>query len=179
MPDHLKRRWENFASNLYQISNVSIPRWFGITSNTLGFELHGFSDASQEAIAAVIYLRVLNDVGEARVTIAAAKTKVAPLKHTTIPRLELSAAVLSVKLAIAIKNSLDVTNLPIHMWTDSTVALAWIKGHPSRWKDFVRNRVTFIQELPDSRWHHVSGKENPADLALRGVPPQRLLQETL
>ncbi|XP_011689996.1 PREDICTED: uncharacterized protein LOC105451327 [Wasmannia auropunctata] len=64
-----------------------------------------------------------------------------------------------------------------HLWTDSTVALTWIKSHPSRWKEFVRNRVAFIQELSNSRWHHVSGKENPADVASRGTSPLLLQQD--
>ena len=105
----------------------------------LGLEIHGFSDASQDAIAAVIYLRVINDLDRARVTLAVAKTKVAPLKRMTIPRLELSAAVFLVKLVINLIKSLHTDRAPIHLWTDSTIALTWIKGHPSRWKDFVRN----------------------------------------
>ncbi|KMQ88303.1 gag-pol polyprotein precursor [Lasius niger] len=150
LPSHLQTRWEEFIRSLPQVANISMPRWLGISPQMLGLEIHGFSDASQDAIAAVIYLRVINDLDLARVTLAVAKTK-----------------------------SLHTDRIPLHLWTDSTIALTWIKGHPSRWKDFVRNRVSFIQELSNSRWHHVSGKENPADLASRGISPQQLQDESL
>lgn len=145
----------------------------------MAIEIHGFADASQHALAAVIYLRVLTELDDVRVSLVSAKTKVAPLKHVTIPRLELSAAVLLVRQVHQLRETLDYPHAPIHLWTDSTVALTWIKGHPSRWKDFVRNRVTFIQEFSNARWHHVSGKENPADLASRGVPPHLLQHQAL
>jgi len=55
---------------------------------------------------------------------------------------------------------------PVHLWTDSTVALAWIRSDPSRWREFIGNRVSLIQELlPRAVWHHVAGEENPADVA--------------
>lgn len=59
--------------------------------------------------------------------------------------LELSAVVLLVKLIL--RSNLNANNVPIHLWTDSTVTLTWIKGHPLRWKDFAWNRVLFSQEL--------------------------------
>lgn len=179
LPEDLKSRWTNYVTLLNGVSHISIPRWFGISSSNLAVEVHGFADASQSALAAVVYLRVLNDNEDAQVKMICAKTKVAPLKRLTIPRLELSAAALLVRQVKKIREVLDLNQAPIHLWTDSTVALTWIKGHPSRWKDFVRNRVSFIQELSNSRWHHVAGKENPADLASRGVNPQRLQLEEL
>ncbi|XP_029178506.1 uncharacterized protein LOC114946224 [Nylanderia fulva] len=174
LPENLKSRWINFTQQLENVTTISIPRWVGITTSSLAIELHGFSDASQNAIAAVVYLRVINEFDDIYVTLISAKTKVAPLKRMTIPRLELSAAVILVRLVFKIRNVLQIHHTSTHLWTDSTVALTWIKGHPSRWKDFVQNRVSFIQELSNSRWHHVSGTENPADLASRGIPPHSL-----
>lgn len=69
---------------------------------------------------------------------------------------------------------LELHQVSIHLWTDSSVALTWIKSHPSCWKDFVRTRVSFIQELSNSRWHYIAGKNNPADLASQGTWPHRL-----
>ncbi|XP_067216965.1 uncharacterized protein [Linepithema humile] len=179
LPENLKSRWTSYVAQLEYVSRLSIPRWFGTSVSNLAVEVHGFADASQSAIAAVVYLRVHSDIDDAQIQLICSKTKVAPLKRMTIPRLELSAAVLLVRQALKIREVLELQTAPIHLWTDSTVALTWIKSHPSRWKDFVRNRVSFIQELSNSRWHHVSGKENPADLASRGVTPQRLQQEEL
>ncbi|XP_025995450.1 uncharacterized protein LOC113004946 [Solenopsis invicta] len=174
----LRPRWNDFTQQLEEMPTIVIPRWFGTDSRSSDIELHGFSDASQVAIAAVVYLRVTSPVG-IRVSVITAKAKVAPLKRPTIPRLELSAAVLLVKQILKIRETLDLTRAPTHLWSDSAVALAWIKSHPSRWKEFVKNCVAFIQECPDTHWHHISGKENPADLASRGVSLFRLKHEEL
>ncbi|XP_029167976.1 uncharacterized protein LOC114938272 [Nylanderia fulva] len=179
LPEDLKSRWTSYVAQLTCISRLAISRWFGTSASNLAVEVHGFADASQSALAAVVYLRVLSDIDDAQIKLICSKTKVAPLKRMTIPRLELSAAVLLVRQVLKIREVLELQTAPTHLWTDSTVALTWIKSHPSRWKDFVRNRVSFIQELSNSRWHHVSGKENPADLASRGVTPQRLQQNEL
>ncbi|XP_018314710.1 uncharacterized protein [Mycetomoellerius zeteki] len=95
----------------------------------------------------------------------------------TIPRLELAGAVLVTKL---VKHLLQVFNqysISVYLWTDSTVAYTWIINHPSRWKDFVHNRVCYIQEaLPQAQWGLVSGRENPADLATRGLTLMQLAE---
>lgn len=58
----------------------------------------------------------------------------------------------------------------IHFWSDSEIALCWIKGPPNKWKTFVANRVSEIQNLTDiNNWHHVSSSSNPADLVSRGT----------
>lgn len=163
LPEPFKSRWQNLLDQFEDAAALSIPRWFGTTTSNLAIEIHGFADASQGALAAAVYLRVLNDIDDLHVCLVSAKTKVAPLKRMSIPRLELSAAVLLVCHVRKINDTLNVLHAPVHLWTDSTVALAWIKSHPSRWKDFVRNRVAFIQELPNSTWRHVSSKDNPAD----------------
>ncbi|XP_018397720.1 PREDICTED: uncharacterized protein LOC108775764 [Cyphomyrmex costatus] len=178
LPDDLKSQWIDFLEQFKNLSVISIPPWFGTSSDTLDVQLHGFSDVSQHALAATVYIRVVSP-SDTRVTLVSAKTKVTPLKRVTIPRLELSAAVLLVKLIRKVRDVLDLNRSISYLWTDSTVTLAWIKSHPSRWKEFVQHRVSFIQELSNSSWHHIAGKENPADLASRGVSPQRLQQERL
>uniref|UniRef100_A0ABD2W2Z8 Integrase zinc-binding domain-containing protein n=1 Tax=Trichogramma kaykai TaxID=54128 RepID=A0ABD2W2Z8_9HYME len=104
-----------------------------------------------------------------------AKTKLAPIKVQTIPRLELFAATLFTRLA---RNFLDKLRHPparIFCWTNSSVVFEWIKGHPSRWPTFVANRVNEIQTtLPDARWRHVRTEDNPADCATRGLTPREL-----
>ncbi|XP_029158737.1 uncharacterized protein LOC114931013, partial [Nylanderia fulva] len=70
---------------------------------------------------------------------------------------------------------------PLHLWSDSTVTLGWIRGHPSSWVTYdVANRVSEIQTLtPDAHWHHVPGRENPADCASRGLYPSELVDHSL
>ncbi|XP_063981081.1 uncharacterized protein LOC135164553 [Diachasmimorpha longicaudata] len=115
-------------------------------------------------MGAAVYIRVDNHQSEPSVILVSAKTKVAPLKKMTIPRLELTAAVILTNLVIYIRKMLEKENLQLFLWSDSTVALTWINGHPSRWKDFVQNRVIKIQNsLPAAEWKHIRGVENPAD----------------
>ncbi|XP_070159689.1 uncharacterized protein [Polyergus mexicanus] len=134
-------------------------------------ELHGFSDASQLAMAAAVYIKVTHHMTEPIITLVCAKTKVAPLKRLTIPRLELTAAVLLPRLISYVQRTLELAEIPIYLWTDSSVSLTWINSHPSRWKDFVRNRVAAIQErVPQGHWRFIPGKENPAD----GIPQSSL-----
>ncbi|XP_011859699.1 PREDICTED: uncharacterized protein LOC105557140 [Vollenhovia emeryi] len=169
LPPPLSAEWINFLQDLQEISSLTFPRWLGSTSDTK-LEIHGFCDASQRAMAAVVYLRATSPDGNTKVTLVCAKTKVAPLKRLTIPRLELAGAVLLTKLTTQVIQVLELQSAPIYLWTDSSVTYTWISQHPSKWKEFVQNRVCFIQEtLPHALWKFVSGKENPADLATRGL----------
>lgn len=97
----------------------------------------------------------------------------------TIPRLELSAAVLLTNLVSLVLLILDLRQVPVFLWTDSAVVFTWINNHPSRWKEYVYNRVCYIQEtLPRAVWKCIPGKENPADCATRGLTPFQLLNHT-
>ncbi|XP_032673063.1 uncharacterized protein LOC116844967 [Odontomachus brunneus] len=146
----------------------------------ISVELHGFSDASNLAMAAAVYLRVTSSESLTTTQLVCAKTKVAPLKRLTIPRLELTAALLLVRLMTHVKRALEFSEIPVFLWTDSSVTLMWISLHPSRWKDFVRNRVTLIQELSSAQsWRFVSDKENPADCASKGLRADQLTQHSL
>ncbi|XP_076294560.1 uncharacterized protein LOC143215865 [Lasioglossum baleicum] len=176
LPAEFSRRWEQFCSDLTEIRRLTLTRWVGQLDPDRGIELHGFADASTHAMGVAIYMRVRNDDDTFRVTLLSAKSRVAPIKPITIPRLELSAALLLAKQVAHIRAALDIETIPTHLWTDSSVALAWIRSPPSRWKDFVRNRVADIHRLaPHAYWHHVPGTCNPADLASRGVSPLVLL----
>ncbi|XP_043464499.1 uncharacterized protein LOC122499957 [Leptopilina heterotoma] len=76
--------------------------------------------------------------------------------------------------------ALHLPDHEIYLWTDSNVALSWIQSHPSRWKDFVRNRVHFIQDgVPHAKWKLVPGKQNPADCASRGLTSSQLINHPL
>ncbi|XP_011687412.1 PREDICTED: uncharacterized protein LOC105449728 [Wasmannia auropunctata] len=167
-------RWKLFVKGLQDLPTLEFPRWLGLKSNQT-FKLHGFADASPHAYAAVVFCRSISDNGIANTHLICSKAKVAPLKCMTIPRLELAGAALVTKLVKHLLNLLDRDHVPIYLWTDSTVVYTWITNHPSRWKDFVHNRVCYIQEsLPQAQWRFVSGLENPADLATRGLTPIQL-----
>ncbi|XP_034936335.1 uncharacterized protein [Chelonus insularis] len=179
IPTHLETKWKNIRQELTCVSEISIPRWLNTLSSS-SVQLHGFSDASQLAMAAVIYIRSIGPDNKIHSTLVCSKTRVAPLKKLSIPRLELSAALLLAKLLKYVHQILDVKPTHIYLWTDSTVTLTWIQAHPSRWKEFVRNRVSAIQDLsPNSVWRHVPGKSNPADCASRGLTISQLQKHSL
>ena len=98
------------------------------------------------------------------------KTRVAPLKVMTIPRMELVAATLSVKMSILLRKELEIPVNKEVFWTDSEVVLGYIRNESKRFKLFVANRVEFIKDHSDkSQWHYISSKQNPADYASRGI----------
>ncbi|XP_024889769.1 uncharacterized protein LOC112466111 [Temnothorax curvispinosus] len=178
LPGAVSTKWNQFVNKLQEKHKIAIPRWIGVTSDH-HIEIHGFCDASQQAIAAAVYVRSTDAHGVTKVSLLCAKTKVAPLKRLTIARLELEGAVLMTKLISQVSNILEWDRVPVTVWLDSSIAKTWITGHPSRWKDFVHNRVVFIQKtLPHAQWRFVSGKENPADCATRGLTPVQVQEFT-
>ena len=181
VPSSVSDAWLKWRKELELLSSKHIPRcYFDSTTRIIAVELHGFSDASERAYAAVIYLRMIDTTGNVQVTIVMSKTKVAPIKRWTIPRLELTGALLMANLLCHAMEVFDIPLSKAYAWTDSKIVLNWLSGDPRRFKTFVSNRVSQITELvhPD-RWNHVSGKDNPADCASRGLFPSALLEHAL
>ena len=161
------------------METLRLPRWLGTTSVSTWY-LHGFADASQRAYSAAVYVATRSIDGTVHSTLLAAKTKVAPVKTVSIPRLELCGALLLARLVANLKSQLLLKPSGTFCWSDSQVVLAWLSDHPSRWNTFVSNRVSeILTALPDGRWQHVKSSENPADLASRGTLPSQLLQKPL
>lgn len=105
------------------------------------------------------------------------KTQVAPLKAMSVPRLELQACLMAARLAEFIKKQMHFAHIKTFLWSDSVVALLWIKMESRSLKEFVSNRVSSIQKLTEScQWRHVANKVNPADSASRGVNLQELIK---
>lgn len=176
IPEDLLTTWRTFYLQLSILSEISISRWSGQGSDTVAAEIHGFADASTSAYGAVLYLKLTQMDGSVQITLLTAKSKVAPLKPISIPRLELCATVLLAKTIAFARPLLNLSRLAVHCWTDSAVVLAWLSQSPSRWKVFVANRVHEVQSLiPDANWHYVASQQNPADLASRGVNPSTIV----
>lgn len=178
LPTDISKEWFHFRDNLQQIEQIRIPRWIKYEpSNQI--QLHGFCDASSLAYGAVIYSRILTSAGY-ETDIVISKTRVAPIKTISVPRLELCGAVLLAKLFHIVKKALTIDEISCFAWTDSTVVLAWLHKPPSHWKVFVANRVTEVLEVtPSNQWRHVPSEDNPADCASRGIAPEELYKNQL
>lgn len=179
IPLDLNTRWLQFRDQLPELNSLMIPRHV-LQRNYKTVELHGFSDSSENAYGACIYIRSIDETGNITSNLLCAKSRVAPLKSTTLPRLELCAAVLLAHLARKVRDSLTIKFEKYLYWSDSTIALCWIKGSSSKWKTFVGNRVADIQSLTSTDdWHHINTKENPADLLSRGTTTHELCNSKL
>lgn len=121
-----------------------------------------FSDASEKAYGAAAYLQGQTAEGEPMTRLVMSKSRVAPIKKLTLPRLELMGALIAARMGNNLLQALNMQPYQIRMWTDSMIVMQWISSSPHRWKQFVANRVTEIQSLtPSETWSHCSGKHNP------------------
>ncbi|GBL75284.1 hypothetical protein AVEN_194507-1 [Araneus ventricosus] len=146
-----------------------------LCEQSISVELHGFADASELAYGAVIYVKSINSFGGYEVKLLISKSRVAPLKFVTIPRLELCAAVLLSKLMRRVLRALKLEVSKTYFWTDSTIVLSWLEKECKDLKTFVANRIPIIRTLTVAeQWNHVPSKQNPADLISRGMDPVKL-----
>ncbi len=181
VPEDIQQKWWKWRSELILITGKCIPRcYFPKDVNIVFWQLHGFCDASESAYAGVVYVRMVDVAGSIHTSLVVAKTKVAPLKRLSIPRLELCGAHLLSQLLQHCQSLFSMSTTDIFAWTDSTIVLNWIARNPRRFKTYVANRITNITEaVPPSRWNHVEGILNPADCASRGIFPSELLSHEL
>lgn len=133
-------------------------------------ELHHFCDTSELGHGIVSYLRYIDSMGRIHMAFVLGKSRLAPLKQMTIPRLELAAATLAVRVDRMLKKELQLDLTDSTFWTDSTSVLKYIHNQTKRFRTYVANRVVVIHELShEMQWRHVSSHDNPADDASRGL----------
>ncbi|XP_055591487.1 uncharacterized protein LOC129743477 [Uranotaenia lowii] len=178
VPAEVEKEWRNFHKQLHVMNNLKIQRC-AVIPNSVRMELHFFSDASEKAYGACVYIKSIDTQGRSFVHLLASKSKVAPLKCQSIPRLELCGALLSAELSFKVRDALK-TQMDMHFWTDSTCVLQWLKAVPTTWTTFVANRVAKIQTATENCvWRHVPGIQNPADLISRGLNPDQIQDSNL
>ncbi|XP_064475507.1 uncharacterized protein LOC135389381 [Ornithodoros turicata] len=182
LPDDLSSEWDTWCQDIPKLSLLHTQRCLIPISEQTRYtvQLHVFTDASPHAYGAAVYLRVRTETGQVHVNLMLAKARVAPIKRLTLPRLELMGALIGARLLSYAARILHAPAAEYHMWTDSTIALSWIRSSANGWKPFVSNRVTEIQGITDpARWRHCPGHCNPADLVTRGITAEICVSSSL
>ena len=176
----MEKRWNRWLKNAENLASIRLPRRYH-TGNVPAIEtqLHIFCDASELAFGCVAYLRLTFKDNSHQCVMVMAKSRLAPLKTISIPRLELNGAVVAARLYRFLVHQIDLPIEQVWFWTDSTLVLQYVANERQRFKTYVANRVTEILEtIPLNSFRHVPGKLNPADLLTRGVAdPANLMHE--
>ncbi|XP_062703553.1 uncharacterized protein LOC134286008 [Aedes albopictus] len=163
-------RWKEWIATLKEMDKLRIPRCYFPGYDPESFknlELHVFVDASEQAFAAVAYFRI-TDRGQIRVALVSSKTKVAPLRGLSIPRLELMAALLGARLRRTVEDNHSLKIKKTFFWSDSSTVCSWIKSDTRRYRQFVAFRVNEILALSSvDEWRWISTKVNVADEATK------------
>lgn len=165
-------QWKRWLDDLPKLQMVRVnrcfkPMGFGEVKET---QLHLFSDASRFGYASVAYLRLKDANNQIHCSFIMGKARLAPVREISIPRLELTAAVISVRLSKIIREELDATIQRVCYWTDSTSVLKCINNENKRFHTFESNRLTVIRSGSDpSEWKYVNREDNPADDGSKGL----------
>ena len=180
VPNEIKMEHKEWRDNLGLLAAIRLPRYYFSGSNPQNITLQGFSDASKDAFAAVVYIHATYASGPPSSTLVLSKTKVAPLDGRSIPELELCGAHLLAQLLSTTSQTLKIDVGKVKAYTDSTIVLAWLDGSPKGDKIYVANRICKINKLlPTEAWGYVSTKDNPADCASRGIGAAELVSHPL
>ncbi|XP_075221334.1 uncharacterized protein LOC142324292 [Lycorma delicatula] len=174
VPDNIKQKWSAYRQSLISLNQLTVDRRVLSGNKGQRFEIHGFSDASEKAFGACIYIRTIESDDSISVKLLCSKSQVAPIKSVSLPRLELWGARLVAELLYKIRDSIKLNIYSITLWTDSMIVLHRLNS--PAWQAFVSNRVAQIQELTgDCIWKHVRSQHNPGDLISRSTTPSILI----
>ncbi|XP_046573611.1 uncharacterized protein LOC124281704 [Haliotis rubra] len=172
-------KWTKWINDLPQIERFNLPRSIIPPScNDVSFKSRHFSDASSTGYGAISYLKVICD-GQGDCELLISKSRLAPLKQMTIPHLEMSAAVVSVKLDRMLHKEVKIAISRSVFWTDSTVVLQYIKNVSKRFHVFIANRIALIHEILDpSQWRYVGSSDNPPDDVSGGLEAEQMVSSS-
>ncbi|XP_068678843.1 uncharacterized protein [Montipora foliosa] len=177
LPSETQEKWTNLFQEMKSLNGTSFERCLTPPYAVGRPVLSVFSDASEDAFGSCAYARWQLSNGEYDVRFIAAKSRVAPLKRLTIPRLELQGAVLASRLCKTIVDESRFQFEKVILFLDSKIVLAWIRSEARRFKPFVSVRVGEIQTNTDpSQWKHIPGEMNVANDVSRGIPVRNLVE---
>ena len=180
IPHEQREKWKQWIEALPSMTEIQVPRCMqpsaaDTEAEVVSRQLHHFADASEVAYGVVTYLRTVYSSGEVRTALVMSKSRLAPMKPMTIPRLELSAATLATRQDESLRREMNLELEKSQFWSDSTVVLQYIYNEEARYQTFVANRVAEIRSRSDPKqWRHVPTADNPADDASRGAQPSEL-----
>ena len=137
LPEDLTARHKQWRDELHILKNITLQRCYFSPAAATSVQIHGFSDASEAAYAGAVYLRATYEDGTVTSRLVVAKTRVAPLHTVSMPRLELCGAELLSDLLATVKQTLSIQESEVFGWSDSTVALCWLRGCPSEYKTLI------------------------------------------
>jgi len=158
-------QWQEIEQDLRQLHTIKLPRYVGLEDAS--YRLVCFCDASKDAYAVAVYL-CQNKNNLCKSDLVYAKSRVAPKKELSIPRLELLAVLIGTRCVKYVKEQLDIPVEDIHVLTDSQCVLQWLNTN-KQLTTFVHNRVKEIKQHKDITFSHVRSKDNAADIASRGT----------
>lgn len=161
--------WHEWFESLKSIEEIRVPRWYNLRDIKVSqCELHMFCDASESAYVAVAYWRYIDDRGQVCLALISSRARVAPLKPTSIPRLELQGALIATRLATFISEAHRHKPQRRYFWCDSMTVLGWLRSDARKYKPYVANRVGEIRENSTlSEWRWIPTNLNVADDATR------------
>lgn len=178
LPPHYQTIWEDLNPQASPSTIFHVPR---LVSHNDGesFELHIFCDASAKAYGAAAYLRVIHPTMPTRSFLLFSKSRVSPTTTMTIPKLELTALLLGVRIFHFLVKELEVPLANTVIWGDSQCVLHWVRAN-RHVSVYVDNRVREIRSVPpDLIFAHIPTEENPADILSRGMQPEELQNSSM
>ena len=190
LPNDIQQKWFKRINEIHELKSIKVNRTYAKIDPldpVSSHEIHGFSDASNDAYGASVYLKSIHESGNTQISLVSSKSKVAPIKMQTnpdpetTPRLELLGNLLLARLTNTVVDALKHRYKAerVLYWTDSTASLSWIKTNLEA-KAFVENRIKEIRKRTDkNNWFHVKGENNPADIITRNISVKDLTNNTL
>ncbi|XP_055636134.1 uncharacterized protein LOC129775417 [Toxorhynchites rutilus septentrionalis] len=170
--------WKQFRCELPLLLEVAVPRR-ALCNRGRNYHLHCFCDASSKGYGCCVYMVGPNDEGQITSNLLVTKSRVAPIRGLSTPRLELCAALLGSQLVDKLRATTDFSQ-SVTFWTDSTVVLYWLRAPLTNWKVFVSNRIAEVQRFTrDFQWRHVPTELNPAGRISRGIRPSQIIDDDL
>ena len=174
--EDLNTEFNKWVQEWSKSEQLSVPRRYNQEACDR-VELQVFGDASEDAFRAVSYVLITKPNGDRLIRFIVGKTRVAPMKQHTIPKLELVSAVTANTIKDLILKEHRISIASICLWSDSTTVLQWLRNSDKKQPTFVANRKA---EILDSsivdQWRHIAGADNPADLGTRGLSINELMQ---